>query len=389
MSPISSLRDRKAGVAISSNLTKEIATTFSRKSRGNSYFNALDGLRAISILLVVISHAGMGLEKIFAGTLGVLIFFCISGFLITNQIIKEIKATGKLAIGKFYLRRLLRLQPTLLFYLIIFVPILLYWGVNISLIHIMSAILYLVNYYHIFIGYPQYNPMPIMWSLAVEEHYYLIFPFVMLAFKNNLKKSLPYLIVAVVVALFWRIIISSNCGDYPSCQLRIQATDTIFDCIIYGAIIAIILHYYNDWAQKFIIGNQPFLLAIFAIILSLSIRGDEFKETIRYSLESISVAIIIANLVTQNEQSERSNLIEFCSKILSLPAIRFIGKISYALYLFHFGCLITIEKLHNTSHLQGLSDFILYISTSFFMAILAYFLIEKPMLKIRSRKSLH
>ena len=349
------------------------------------YFQSLDGLRAISILLVVISHAGMGLEKIFAGTLGVLIFFCISGFLITNQIITEIETTGKLAIVWFYLRRLLRLQPTLFFYLIIFVPILLYLGVDISIYHIASAVLYLVNYYHIFIGYPQYNPMPIMWSLAVEEHYYLIFPFIILAFKNNLKKSLPYLIIAVSFALLWRIIIARDCFDYTNCQLRIQATDTIFDCIIYGAIIALILHYYTDFAQRFIIGKIPFTGAIIIIIATLLIRNNEFRETLRYSLQSVSVAIIIANFVTQRQQSGHGNLIEFCSKILSLPTIRFIGKISYSLYLFHFGCLITIEKLNNSTHLQGLRDFILYISTSFFMAILAYLLIEKPMLLIRQK----
>jgi len=87
-----------------------------------NYIPELQGLRGICILLVVLSHAGNGFEKVFPGGLGVNLFFVLSGFLITRQLREEVMLTHTLALGHFYAKRVLRLLPPLLLYLIIFVP---------------------------------------------------------------------------------------------------------------------------------------------------------------------------------------------------------------------------------------------------------------------------
>jgi peptidoglycan/LPS O-acetylase OafA/YrhL len=176
-----------------------------------NYIPALDGLRAIAILLVVISHAGF--EKAVPGSLGVIIFFVISGFLLTRQMIVEVERTGTLNIKAFYLRRLLRLMPALIFYLLLICSTLYLLGVMISTPQVLSGLFYFANYYHVFVGYPAHSPMPILWSLSVEEHFYILFPFIIILFRNNLRKAIPWLIVATLLALVWRYILFTTCAD--------------------------------------------------------------------------------------------------------------------------------------------------------------------------------
>ena len=72
------------------------------------------------------------------------------------------------------------------------------------------ALFYYANYYYLYVGYPDYDPFPILWSLAVEEHYYIIFPFCMLAFRHNLRSILPWLAVMVATALAWRMMLYNS-----------------------------------------------------------------------------------------------------------------------------------------------------------------------------------
>ena len=123
------------------------------------YLPVLDGFRAVSILLVVFSHADLG--NIVPGGLGVTVFFVISGFLITRQMIAEIVSTGGFSFGAFYLRRFFRLAPALLLYLAMFTSLFLLLGAHMTGWQIASGIFYVANYYHIFIGYPPLNPNPI------------------------------------------------------------------------------------------------------------------------------------------------------------------------------------------------------------------------------------
>ena len=354
----------------------------------NDYLPALDGLRAVSILLVVISHAG--LSYVVPGGLGVLIFFVISGFLITRQMIVEVERTGSLNIKAFYLRRIFRLLPALILYLVLFSIILLGLSSIITPMHLASGLFYFANYYQVFIGYPLHNPVPIAWSLAVEEHYYIVFPFLILMARKNLREILPLLGILVMAVLVWRIFLFSACHAQPelaACGLpgedRIfHATDSIFDCILYGAIAALVLHYHSDIVRRHLIGRNILLLAGACLLITLLFRDEMFRETLRISLQCILIAVIIVNILFGEWEKPRS--------ILAYKSMVWIGRLSYSLYLFHFGVLITVQAFQN--HKQTLTepiDFILYFILSFTFAAGSYYLVEKPMIGVRKRFGSH
>src|SRR3954453_1074111 len=115
------------------------------------YIPSLDGLRAISILLVVIGH-GIP-ENILPAAFGVTLFFFISGYLLTIQMINEFRRKGRLNYKNFYLRRLLRLAPAALVFIMASGCIFILIGGTISPIEWIAALLYGANYYDLFIGF--------------------------------------------------------------------------------------------------------------------------------------------------------------------------------------------------------------------------------------------
>jgi peptidoglycan/LPS O-acetylase OafA/YrhL len=323
------------------------------------------------------------LGKLFPGTLGVVIFFVISGFLITRQMAVEIEETGTLNTSRFYLRRVFRLLPALLFYLLLFVPLLLCLGSVINSVHVLSGIFYFANYYHLFIGYPPYNPMPILWSLSVEEHYYIVFPLVMLLFCKNLRSAILPLSVLLFIVLLWRIFLYTHCLDHALAvcgipgRIRVQGTDAIFDCILFGAVTSLLLHYYERTVSRFFINNKVFVVALILLVAAVAVRSPYFRETFRYSLEAACTAIIIANILF----GQASVLRRWLEKKIMIV----IGKLSYSLYLMHFGVLIVIEKMQESDHLNGTGSIILYLVVSFLLANCSYFLVEMPMVKLRRK----
>ena len=144
---------------------------------------ALDGLRAVSILLVMVSHAGFG--HIEPGGLGVTLFFGISGFIITRLLLAEHAATGRVALGAFYARRFLRLSPALLIYAACAGLAMAALGDPFRLAEWLAMLFYAANFWKLWGGFPDGalapHPFGILWSLAVEEQYYLIYPWLLVA----------------------------------------------------------------------------------------------------------------------------------------------------------------------------------------------------------------
>lgn len=360
-----------------------------RAQPSDRYMPALDGLRAISILLVVISHAGLG--HIVPGGLGVIIFFVISGFLISRLMIAELMETGKLDIKRFYIRRILRLLPTLLLWLLIFVPLAWALGVGMTFMHVISAIFYFANYYHMYFGYPPYNPFPILWSLAVEEHFYIFFPFLVQRFRGDFSTFIKWLTGAVLVILAWRFLLNTACSSpdasYALCGLpdgaRIyKGTDSIADSILYGVLIAFALHLHPQRTQQYLINRPAFGVAATILLLTLVIREETFRATLRYSLQGASIAVLIVNILFGEQRLIRT--------ILEHPILVVIGRWSYALYLFHFAVAVAIGAWRNNPDgLHDVGDILIYFLLTFTLAAAAYYGIERPMQKLRQRFRRH
>lgn len=259
---------------------------------------SLDGLRAISIIIVLLSHCG--LQHVVPGRLGVTIFFFLSGFLITTLLLSEHARTGSISIGQFYIRRALRLMPPLLIMLLIAYT-LTYLNLlpgAISLNGFLSQLFYFANYYMIFS--PGGGDVPfgtgLLWSLAVEEHFYIVYPLLLLALLTALKKT-SHVALAIGIlcccVLAWRLYLILQPG---TTEWRLGfASDTRADSIAFGCLLALLHNPISFSRENDVMERHHWLLFAGGCALLLStlvIRNWHFRETVRYTIQGIALAPI-------------------------------------------------------------------------------------------------
>jgi peptidoglycan/LPS O-acetylase OafA/YrhL len=299
----------------------------------NAVIPSLDGIRAVSILVVTLSHAGFG--ALVPGTLGVTTFFFLSGYLISTLLLQEWDASGRLEIRHFYLRRILRLSPALVITLVIaYALVQLGWlGGNTSVAGFAAQLFYFTNYYTMFFGGGQSIPhgTGILWSLAVEEHFYLIYPLLLpfLMRTRSARAAISLLLACCCVALLWRwhLAIRPGAEDWRT----FYATDTRVDSILYGCILAFMHRGRSpDTARAEMSVRQWLLFAagIGIIMVSGFVRDGVFHQTLRYTLEGFGLMPIFHYAIGH------ANNIVF--RPLSAPLVKRIGTFSYSIYLIHF-----------------------------------------------------
>jgi peptidoglycan/LPS O-acetylase OafA/YrhL len=308
---------------------------------------SLDGLRAISVLIVVVAHAGYG--HVVPGGLGVTIFFFLSGYLITTLLLKERERTGEISIPKFYIRRVFRLLPPLLLTLAIAYTLtkvgLLSGGISIQ--GFLAQLFYFANYYAIF--FDPGNTIPggtgILWSLAVEEHFYIFYPAILaLLLATSLKRrAIAIILVLVCVAvLIWRAYLVHSPGFVA--ERTYYASDTRIDSIIFGCILALVCNPMSGAAGALGsrgVGSMSFaswgLLATAGLVLMMTLlfRNSGFRETARYSLQGLSLIPIFYLAIRYACQ------VPF--KVLNFSWMAKLGVYSYAIYLSHHVIIMMLD----------------------------------------------
>lgn len=341
-----------------------------------NHIPALDGLRAISILLVVISHAWLG--HIVPGGLGVTIFFFISGFIITTLMMNEYHLTGDVSIFAFYLRRFFRIVPALLCYIVFSVFFMIAINKWTQISELWAALFYYANYYAIFFGFSGghfASPLTITWSLSVEEHYYFFFPCLFVLFFSRRKELVLFLVSLLVMILLWRVYLVYHVGVESLAHDRIyKGTDTRFDSILYGALLAIVVRYGNVYS---ILSNKFFFFSgLLVLLITLVVRDNDFRESIRYSLQGMAITMMFVHLIF----SDAKYLSFLKSKIFI-----FIGKISYSLYLYHW-LVFGLVSYYMAEQPLVLKIFVM-ITLSVVLAILSYRFIERPVLDYYKNKT--
>jgi peptidoglycan/LPS O-acetylase OafA/YrhL len=333
------------------------------------YIPALDGLRACAILFVLGGHFAIPhIPPYF----GVTLFFFISGFLITRLLLTELMEKGTVSLYQFYMRRALRLYPSLLF--TIFLTMIFYYYVSdktIPIGELTSALFYFANYYGLYIGYDVARTFIILWSLAVEEHFYLIFPLIFLVFSKNLLRFLKILIIILILILVWRLILVMILPVGNNWWVH-RATDARADSILYGCIFSIILA--TDYGNKFIEKcSKPvlFLLGTIIIFLCFIIHNDLFRGTFNYSLQGFALLLIFPTLLF----SQTSKL----KQLLESFWLRYIGKLSYSLYLQHWTAHVFVRSFVKSKE----EFYIAVILTTITLTLISYHLIERPIIKLR------
>lgn len=301
---------------------------------------SLDGLRALSVLIVVVAHAGY--DSIVPGGLGVTIFFFLSGYLITTLLIQEHERNGGVSILNFYIRRVFRLVPPLL--LTMTIAYMLTWAGQlsggISIKGFLAQFFYFANYYSIF--FDPGNTIPagtgILWSLAVEEHFYLFYPAIMallLLSRLNPRTIAVLGALACLATLMWRYHLV-HLPDFVA-ERTYYASDTRIDSIIYGCILALAFDPMSGRVPRSGLDVAPSLsnadwslltIAILTLLATLLFRAPAFRETARYSLQGLALMPTFYYAIR--------NASHFPFRILNTSLIAKLGVYSYAIYLSHY-----------------------------------------------------
>ena len=336
----------------------------------------LDGLRAVSILLVMLSHSGLG--HLVPGVFGVTIFFFISGFLITSLMIAEWRRHGRLAVGAFYARRMIRLYPPLIVSILVTVLVMGALGASVHPLGVLGALAYLANYLAVLRPDLMANLGGQLWSLAVEEHFYFVYPVLMLALLPRLRLAVPVLLAISMVSLAIRYGVVLKAPAIAT-EYTGKATECRFDSILYGAIAAILwwTRSGRNIAQKLV--SWPSVAAALGIILfSLLYRDQVFRDTLRYTLQGLALVPVCLAVTV-------GGTLPLATRLLDSAPMQWVGRLSYSLYLWHILAFHVAECLLPGTGLRYALAVLLGWLLSFAASMLCYRFVEQPFFALRKR----
>lgn len=330
------------------------------------YIPSLDGIRAISFSIVFIAHAW----TLQSGAFGVSVFFFLSGFLITTLLRRENDKFSSISLGNFYIRRVLRIFPPLYLTIAVIVAMVVLRLIPgpLEFAPVLAASTFAANYYDIYRGFAILGLSP-LWSLAVEEHFYLVFPFLFLLFNRaalSYRKQALILGGICLAVLAWRLYLVLH---YPSIsQNRIMyGTDTRIDTILFGCILALAFNPALDRRLRF-----PWYVTVGAVLLLAStwvFRNEVFRLTLRYTAQGIAFIPLFVFAIQRAGDFTR---------FLNYKWVRFFGTLSYTLYLIHLAVLGVTASL--PSRIGGAA---VALGVSVLYAWGVNFAIERPLARVR------
>lgn len=331
---------------------------------------ALDGIRAVSVFLVILSHGGIG----GGGSLGVNAFFVVSGFLITHLLLKEHDASGAISLRDFYLRRSLRIFPAYYVFLALSLTVDHFQGDLRSKDDAVAALLYLQNYRNAMFGHSD-SSVALSWSLGVEEQFYLLWPGVLLVLLATGSWSAKrFLILSIGGVLAWRCL-AYGVLDFSQ-SWAYNAFDCRFDSLAIGCLLSVGLRDAGVRYQFERLGRSwlPPLLTVLLIMLPTYLAPRGWKHSVGFTYEALLVSVLIAQLLQQSGRGPWA--------WLEWRWIRYLGAISYSLYLYHGWGLGLGDNFQSLPHW---AQFVLGCVAGVFLASCSYLFVEKPFLRLKDR----
>lgn len=334
---------------------------------------ALDGIRGLAVLSVMLYHSPISLP---GGFFGVDVFFVLSGFLITKLLLDEQRECGRISLRAFYVRRALRLLPALL----ITVCALCIGTLGFGRVFKTDAITvgratfytltYVSNWVIAFRLAPWPHPMGHVWSLAIEEQFYTLWPSVLIAavalFGN--RRLLRITVGAAIAAVAWRIWIWTGAHDGIRTYF---GSDTRADGLLIGCALAI--------------ANSSFRVRLHASVAWLSLAiilgccaalGDLLGATATlygHAVVAAMTATVIGHVIDRPDG--------YLSQLFSGFALRWLGERSYGLYLYHFPIFIIVQHFVHATSIAFALGFIL----SAVLAAVSFSRVERPILTLKKK----
>jgi peptidoglycan/LPS O-acetylase OafA/YrhL len=349
---------------------------------------ALDVLRAVAVLLVIGRHFDIFHSWFMLGWTGVNLFFVLSGFLISGLLFTEYKAHSRICVGHFLVRRGFKIYPP--FYLLMAgtlgMYVLYHWHKPVPWPRFIGELVFLQNYYHAFWIHT--------WSLAVEEHFYIALPLllvVLVRFSKNRAdpfRALPaiFLMVALVVFaarlwIFWPV-------TEPVVGRSFQTTYQI-DSLLFGVLISYFFHFRRQAFLKVSQWNRPLLaLASFLCVapcIYLDMVQSYFVETTGHTLLYLGFGGMVVLAVTWADSASGKAGSMFA---MAGAALAYIGRYSYSIYLWHIPVntwgLDFLARVHRLPGNRA-AQFLIYLAGSLLLGIAMSKLVEYPALKLRDK----
>jgi peptidoglycan/LPS O-acetylase OafA/YrhL len=312
---------------------------------------ALDGIRGLAILLVLLSHAQLG-PFYGGGPVGVTLFFVLSGFLITSLLLTELRSTGTIGLWAFYRRRIRRLLPALVVLLAVVTTVEVVagrspWG------DAASALFYVANVDLILTG--DVGLLTHTWSLSVEEHFYALWPLAVMALLPWLGTRRFVILVVVGIIASFALRVALMASGAPDVRLA-YGTDVRAEALLLGCLLAF------AWRSGRTMPH-PLVAAVLLVVLSLSVQPDAAGLTIGLLASGLAAMWLVSASLDG-------------SRLLEWSPLRRLGRISYGVYLWHFPLMFGATGVLLDSPFGG----VLLIAASIAIAELSFRLVESRFL---------
>lgn len=306
--------------------------------KSTSYIKGYDGLRAISILMVLVTHLGVTdtldssayftkrLIHLFSGNTGVNIFFTLSGFLITQILLTEKIRTGTINLKHFFIRRLLRLLPPLLLFLLIATGLMYFGYIRSSFVGVLFSLFYVYN----FIPDKFYTgELGHLWSLAVEEQFYLFWPFVVrfVRYQKMILMAAAILVICLIAqwllpsaSVYWN-------NKYHLLSDMSHVGRWFFPAvapIMMGAVGYVLLQLTS--VQNRIKNSRHLLLWTFVLFCSPLLMPDDALDYAKY-FQSLAIVLLLIWL--------KGNQVSPVTTLLEIAPLAYLGRVSYGVYVYH------------------------------------------------------
>jgi peptidoglycan/LPS O-acetylase OafA/YrhL len=341
------------------------------------YTPSFDGLRGIAVLCVLLTHASPWFK---GGWIGVDLFFALSGYLITSLLQNEYYASGHISFAKFYARRALRLFPPLLVCLAManllwaYTPEY-YVGAN-RLLATLAGLFYFAN----LVQWKVLGMLQHLWSLSVEEHFYLVWPMIVSAFlfKITLSHRILFLVLTGCFIATVRIFVFQF--DLAYGLFVIDAyTFTVcrMDAILMGSVLAVVLPHSDVKSRPNVNIDCAFgvLLCLLAAIVLFVRESNIYWRNGGFIFTDLLCLSIVAIAAKRPNQP-----------LLSSKILCWVGRRSYGIYLYHLPIFLTLVVLRRRhSPVNYLLVTALMFAVTILVAALSYRFIERPVLRYKRR----